>query len=412
MRNKDYKPWIMAISLFIFLFFMMPGINSTVNLFVIPVTEELHVNRSTYSLSFIISSAAMVMASLFYEKIYKKLKAKWMIFLTGIFALLYCVISSYADNLTTIFIGSFFRGLALAFGSTAIIANVINNWFRKYQGLVMGGVFAAVGFGGTVLMPIFATWVSNGSVGWRKTYLFIGIMVLITSTLVSIFIENTPSDANTVPYGGTGGGDQETEYLSITTDSLMKNRYRTMRFFSAALIVFLLNVSLYATYAHLEAYLEQNEYSIKVIAASLGLLALGVGGGKLLYGFVSDHFGMKAMTFFAGFFQIISMVLLLTGNSKSVIIIACIILGFGIGSMQLSVSLYAGLFGKENFSKTVGFFSAELGLAWGLGPWVTGLYYDHYSNYNGVFGVFILFGIIILLLGCFIENKNDQISRN
>ena len=73
MKKNNLYPWLMMLLLFEFLFFMMPGMNSTVNLFVVPVSEELGVSRSVYSLSFAVSSAAMVALSFFYGKIYKNL---------------------------------------------------------------------------------------------------------------------------------------------------------------------------------------------------------------------------------------------------------------------------------------------------------------------------------------------------
>ena len=408
-RNK-LKPWLMMLLLFEFLFFMMPGINSTVNLFVVPVSEELGISRSTYSLSFAMSSASMVSLSFFYGKIYKKLGAKKILFLTGVFALLGCAVSSAAPNITIVYIGALLRGLALGLGSTAIVANILFNWFNKYRGLVMGIVFSAVGFGGAVLMPTFTIWVSGNTIGWRRAYMYIGVIVFLASLLAALFIKNNPEDAGTAPFGNPENDISSEIKTGDTVNPSLQTVLKSPAFYASAVIIFFINVSLYSTYAHLEAYLEMKHSSLEIIASALSILALAVGGAKLLYGAVSDRFGMRATAFMAALFHIVSISLLLFGNSDLAAIAGCIFLGFGIGALQLSVSLFAGLFGKENYSFIVGIFSAELGLAWGVGPWATGLYYDIYGNYQGIFTLFLLFGVLIGLFGFLMPKRGEKIK--
>ncbi len=119
------------------------------------VSMELGMSRSAYSFSFLVSSAVMVAVSLFYGRIYKRLGVQKIILLTGVSALAACIVSALAQGAAATYAGALLRGLALALGSTAIVANVVYNWFNKYQGLVMGAVFSAVGFGGAAMMSIY-----------------------------------------------------------------------------------------------------------------------------------------------------------------------------------------------------------------------------------------------------------------
>lgn len=406
MTKRSFMPWVIALLLFEFLFFMMPGINSTVNLFVVPVSTELEISRSMYSLSFAVASAVFVVISLFYGKIYEKLGARRIIFLTGVCALISCLISAYAQNVAAVYVGALFRGVVLGLGSTAIIANVVFNWFDKYRGLVMGAVFSGVGFGGATLMSVYTHWVSSSSIGWRQAYIYIGIIVFAASVIAALLLKTRPEDVGLTPFGKAESDEKgETKTKSSQEQTSLQAVLKTTSFYAAALIIFLINISLYAVYAHLDAYLQQRNFTTATIAAALSLLALAVGGGKLFYGVICDKFGLRVTGLVAAMFHVTSLCLLLFGQEKVSAIAGCIILGMGIGALQLSVSLFAGMFGKNYYSAVVGIFSGILGLAWGVGPWMTGRYFDSFGNYNGIFMVFILLGIVIGIISLMIPKN-------
>lgn len=411
MRKDKYKPWIMATLLFEFLFFMMPGINSTVNLFVLPVSNEIGMSRSAYSLSFTITSIVMVVIALFYGKIYKKIGAKGVLFLTAIFALIGCIICANAQNAMMVYIGAFFRGLVLALGSTAIAASVIVNWFEKYRGMVMGIVFSAVGFGGVMLMPVYTVLVASPTIGWRTTYYYIGIIVFITTFVAAVFIKNTPEDAGSVAFGYTGKSENEGDQISKTSKDqgmCLREAIKDPVFYGAVFIILLLNTSLYGTYAHLAAYLTQNSISIGVIGTGLGLLSLGVGGGKIIYGMICDRFGTRVMTIIAAILQIVSIIMLLVGKSNISIILGCTLLGLSTGSLILTVTLFAGIFGKKDYNIIVGIFTAILGLSWGIGPWITGLFFDVYGTYRGIYIIYTIFGLVTGLLSFMLPKQVNK----
>ena len=395
MKKKNLYPWLMMLLLFEFLFFMMPGMNSTVNLFVVPVSEELGVSRSVYSLSFAVSSGAMVALSFFYGKIYKRFGARKIILLTGVFALAACFVSAKADHIAVIYLGALLRGIVLGLGSTAIVGNVLFNWFNQYRGLVMGITFSAVGFGGAALMPVFTYWVAGTNVGWRDAYLYIGGIVFVSCIIAGLLIKGSPEEVDAIPFGEDITNRMDDKAKESNSGASLKTILKSAPFIASAVIVLLVNFSLYSTYAHLQAYLDMKNCDLAIIASALSILAFAVGGAKLVYGFVSDKFGMRVTALMAASFHVLSLALLLFGKTNIIFLLGCIVLGFGIGALQLSVSLFAGIFGKEHYSFIVGIFSAELGLAWGIGPWLTGLYYDLFGNYQGIFSLFLVFGVIM-----------------
>ena len=330
--------------------------------------------------------------------------------LTGVFALAACLVSAKANHIAVIYLGALLRGIVLGLGSTAIVGNVLFNWFNQYRGLVMGITFSAVGFGGAALMPVFTYWVAGTNVGWRDAYLYIGVIVFISCIIAGLLIKGSPEEMNVKPFGDDPtislGGKAQKNSPGTSRQTILKSA----PFIASAVIVLLVNFSLYSTYAHLQAYLDMKNCDLAIIASALSILAFAVGGAKLVYGYVSDKFGMRTTALMAAAFHILSLSLLLFGTSNFMFLLGCIVLGFGIGALQLSVSLFAGIFGKEHYSFIVGVFSAELGLAWGIGPWVTGLYYDLFGNYQGIFTLFLVFGAIMGGFAFLMPTKNNELQ--
>jgi sugar phosphate permease len=89
-------------------------------------------------------------------------------------------------------------------GMTAysLSATVVNRWFTKSQGTVMGVMTASSATGQLVFLPLLATLSHNH--GWRNAALFIAAAALVVLPLVLIFMRNHPKDVGLVPFGERG----------------------------------------------------------------------------------------------------------------------------------------------------------------------------------------------------------------
>ncbi len=59
----------------------------------------------------------------------------------------------------------------------------------------------------------------------------------------------------------------------------------------------------------------------------------------------------------------------------------------------------------------MGIFSAELGFAWGIGPWVTGLYYDAVGDYRGVFLLYLGLATVVAALALLMPRSGKREAR-
>ena len=103
----------------------------------------------------------------------KKLLALVMVLFLPLTALAYMVLSM-SQNAAMIAIGAGMIGFCDAICSTAGATRVVNDWFHRHRGTVLGAVSAFTGVGGS-LICILLTDVMDGS-GWRGAYRCCGIL--------------------------------------------------------------------------------------------------------------------------------------------------------------------------------------------------------------------------------------------
>jgi sugar phosphate permease len=93
-------------------------------------------------------------------------------------------------------------------GVTAIVlgATVVNRWFVKSRGLVLGVLTASTATGQLVFLPMLAAVVER--FGWRNAAMIVAGVAVAVVPLVAAFMRDRPSDIGLRPYGA-GAGDEQ-----------------------------------------------------------------------------------------------------------------------------------------------------------------------------------------------------------
>ncbi|WP_242900996.1 MFS transporter [Actinomadura terrae] len=93
--------------------------------------------------------------------------------------------------------------VGLGTGSMAMVfaATVVNRWFTRHRGLVVGVLTAGGAAGQLVFLPLLA-WLVDES-GWRSASLTVAGAALVVVPLVVLVLRERPSDVGLLPYGAT-----------------------------------------------------------------------------------------------------------------------------------------------------------------------------------------------------------------
>jgi sugar phosphate permease len=85
--------------------------------------------------------------------------------------------------------------------SLVLAAVVVNRWFVKQRGLVMGILSAANATGQLVFLPLLAAVVTYRS--WRSAVYVVGAAAVVVFIVAAIWMKNDPSDVKQLPYGAS-----------------------------------------------------------------------------------------------------------------------------------------------------------------------------------------------------------------
>ena len=94
-------------------------------------------------------------------------------------------------------------GLASGCVALVLAATVVNRWFVKNRGLMMGLLTASTSTGALVFLPLFTAMTAAG--GWRPVAMAIAVVALIMAPLALLLLPERPSDVGVEAWGAEPG---------------------------------------------------------------------------------------------------------------------------------------------------------------------------------------------------------------
>ncbi len=90
-------------------------------------------------------------------------------------------------------------GSATGVAALTLSATIVNRWFSKRRGLVMGMLTASTATGQLVFLPMLAAVVEHA--GWRAVIAIVGTVVVVAAPVFWFLLKERPSDIGLRPYG-------------------------------------------------------------------------------------------------------------------------------------------------------------------------------------------------------------------
>lgn len=371
------------------------GLNNSAGLFLTPVSKDLGIGMGNLTLYFSVSAIVTIV----FLPIGGKLMAKYdtrllltisIILQAGAFALFGLMSSVW---------GWYLLAIPLAVGGIfiTVIAGpvLINQWFKKNNGLALGILSAAGGALGALAQPIVGNLIADQ--GWRTAYIIVGAAVIvIVVPVILLLIKRSPQEKGLRPYGVEAANS--TSNMGITEGNekgvTMAAAKKSSAFYG--LVIFFFLVTSIASFSmHIPTFLMDKGFDVTFAGNVMGTYMIGVLIGSLLIGFLTDKIGSKNTALFAMSMGLIAICLLLFSNtSSSIITIAVGLFGFISSSIgTLGPALTSSLFGNKEYSQI--YSNASLGLA--ISSVVAlpayGYIFDFTRSYN-----IVLYSIISMLI--------------
>ncbi len=107
-------------------------------------------------------------------------------------AFLGCMILGFAPTVFWAIVGRTLVGIGAAMLFVAAM-KILAEWFRISEFAYMTGILMAMGGVGSLSAAVPLVWLSS-SIGWRHSFVVVGIFTLLLALLVWIFVRNRPAD--------------------------------------------------------------------------------------------------------------------------------------------------------------------------------------------------------------------------
>lgn len=292
MRNKKlHYAWIILLGVILIRGFAGGGINLTSGLFLSPVSNDIGVGIGTLSLYLSITSIVTVL----WLPVAGKLVNKYDIRIIAVIGAILQALSFVALGFMNSVYGWYVLAIPFAMGSTLLVSLLgpilINRWFSKNQGLIMGMHMAFVGLFGAVLQPVTSSIISQK--GWRAGYYIIGgvtfVIVIITSLLL---LRNKPEDKNLSAFGANSPSEKKVENNQVenTVGISEKTAIRSASFY--LLVLFMVAITGVGVFIqHIPTYGSLLGYSVKQTGNALAFASIGTAIGSIAIGIISDKIG-------------------------------------------------------------------------------------------------------------------------
>ena len=289
-------------------------------------------------------------------------------------------------------------GIGSSFLFFAPLPMLINNWFKKKNGLVMGISTAFSGVGAAIFTPILANLIVT--VGWQSSYMIAGAASLILTVPFTAFVlKFKPSDIGMTPYGAEEGETVESAKAGMNVGISAKRAWAT----GLVVLIFLTGGVMSLTTSFTQHMTGFGAW-LGMSATALGLLGSAnmVGNllGKLVLGPLNDIIGTKK-TLIVGYIVVaIGLVMVIfNGGNTTILFIGALFYGvaFSIKTVMLPL-VCTKMFGPKDFPKLFSYATMGNALIGSMGIAINGAIFDAAASYYPALIFVSACGIVAFLM--------------
>ncbi len=358
--------------------------------------------RSQYALCFTMMSFICAIANLFLGKLVALIKSRGVVVLGGTLLVISMFIYANAKSLAMFYIAALIVGIAFAFVASAIGATIINKWFFKHSGTFVGISLLFSGVGGTIFSPVIGSWIE--SVGWRQSFVIVGIIAAVCTALIGIFFRSDPEALGVKPmfYEETAEAGKEEDAgknEAIETGMTIKEGVRTFRFWAVILVYLIVAIIVYSIMSIISVYVQDLGYSAAEAGAALAPMNIVNMFMPFVIGFLADHMDTRWVVVGGTALFSVALFILLTGPSLALVYVVAALTGIGMATGRSTLPMVTRqLFGTKDYASFIGVFVGVFSGGIAIGSYVIAAFYDAFGNYASAMYAYIPAAVVAIVL--------------
>jgi MFS family permease len=363
------------------------GVRHAVGPFLKPISADLELDRATFSIVIAISLFLYGLFGPLTGMILDRIGVRLTASLGTLLLVASLVLTGFVRGFWEFaFVYGVLLSLGLAMTGPVVGSGTVARWFSKKRGTALSITASASMTGMSLLVPA-VTWMIL-AMGWRMTYIVIGLAVLVVMLPLSIFVLRESPEA--MGLGPDGGAPEHASATAAATSRVgALQAMQSLAFWQLAGSFFTCGFSMSLLSSHGVPMMTDHGYSPMFASWVIGVLGASSIGGTMLLGIISDRLGRRPVLsaiyggrilIFAGFF-------LIRDNPVAMLIVAVLggITMSGTGSM--TSALTADIWGRFSVSRVIGviFLVHQIGSA--VGSYMAGAIFEATGGYGAMFVV-------------------------
>ena len=286
-------------------------------------------------------------------------------------------LASVARNLIEVYL-AYGLGVGLGIGCSYVPAvGAVTRWFVRRRGFASGLAVSGIGVG-TLVMPPIASFLIE-ALGWRETYLLLGIFSVLVGAGMALLIEDDPHGRRLAPDGDALNGEARS---APATGVAVSEAVKSRRFVGLYAAGFICSFGLFVPFVHLVPYALDHGIAQSSAVLLVGAIGVGSTAGRFFLGGLADRLGrpLSFLMMYAG----MGLAFLIWAFSTSFWPLAIFALVYGLfygGFVALSPAVLADYFGARNAASMIGILYTSVALGTLIGPTVAGFAFDASHSY-------------------------------
>lgn len=380
--------------------------------FVTPVVRELGSQVSQFTMLVSVEAAAM---ALLYTTAAKVLNTKRIGFIMGVAALVevagIALMSTY-QSVYLFYLSGAMIGAGVAFTGYVAIPIIINMWFHKKAGTVLGIIIAVEGLSTVSYNLLTATWIV--SVGWRTAYLILAATCLVLSVPALFLFVKRPEEVGLKPYGA----EEPTDHKAVSSgENAQWGLTRKQALRSPVFYMVLATCMMYSVGCGVQQYLAtfttmELAQSIPFGASAAMAMSLGCVVSSVILGYVNDRFGVKAGLGWGMLFILLGYSgMIYSITNPGAVIPSSLLVGLGGSMYTVQCPLLARTaLGGRHYPSIWSLMMMGNSLVGALSFSPIGLFYDVGGSYRGAFVMAMALYVLAFIMGCATIQRAKRLS--
>ncbi len=412
-RTPFFYGWVIMLVGSVGLIMTSPAQTYAISIFIEHFIDELELSRSTVSTLYSVGSLVAGFSLAFIGRQIDRYGARLVMVIIAFISGLACIYMGFVRNATMLFFGFLVLRIVSHGGLTLVSQNVINQWWLRRRGAVMGISGVLMSILGLAGFPNLINWLMP-TYGWRGTFMIEGLMYLILLVpIVWLFLRNYPEDYGLQPDGQERTQDIASEAKSSLEEEnwTLSEALQTPAFWVVGLGIGSMALATTGLFFHMVSIFEDNGLAATVTARAFVPIAATTAIMTLCSGILIDFLPARLLLTIALMAQALSLVMAPFLYNVTLAFSYGIVLGITFGLTRTVIGVvWAMYFGRQNLGTISGAGSTIMGIGAALGPLPFGYGRDLFGNYTAALMLTALLPFVLGLANLMVSKPKRQVA--